>query len=117
MTDREQLLLWLLMKHDIYRYLMVNSVGREDGAEKSTRHINLVKTMMSFINCVEPYDAMIIEDLFDGIHCATKELTDNLDKMGLPLDRTTPDYDALANRFFDEFVRLSYEVAKDEGWL
>lgn len=112
MTEKERFLLWLLMKFDIYRYLMSNAMGRENGFEKSERHISLIKTYLSYKWEIDPYDGMIIEDTFDDIHTHTQSLTDHLDiQIGFPLD-SHPNYDALAPLFFDKFVKLCEESFK-----
>lgn len=103
--------LWLLMERDIGRYLLVNSHGRWDGAEKAMRHISLCTTYLSVALCC-PSDQVrtFNEDSFQKVHKKTQELTDHMDQIiGFPLE-SMPDFDALAPRFFNEFVRLAMEA-------
>lgn len=113
MTSRERLLLYLLMEHDIYRYLISNSYGRENGVDKSNYHISLIKKMVAYIKCVTPYDQMIIEQPFESLHKYTRKLTDNLDKeIGFPLNEQ-PDYDQLVPLFFHRFIELCLELTPE----
>lgn len=106
--------LWLLMGHDIFRYLIVNTSGRLDGALKAHHHLQLSKTLTGVVIGKEP-------DLFGHrddilamrVHDATQEVTSHLDRIGFPVSDPRPDYDAIAPRLFAEFVALGMaELAK-----
>ncbi len=46
--------------------------------------------------------------VYTYIHDATQKLTDYMDEViGFPLENKRPDYDTLAPKFFEEFIRLA----------
>ena len=107
--------LWMLMQFDIARYLLSNSHGRWDGAEKATRHIKLCNIYIAThygglidING-DAYGRRerISFDLFEAIHRDTQELTNNLDTaIGFPLE-SRPDLDFFMPLFFKAFLKIA----------
>ena len=95
----------------IMRYLMSNADGREDGAKKAARHIELCSFYVAVFHGVEP-DLVIGDypDDFDAVHEATQELTSYLDeRIGFPL-KGRPDYDLLAPLFFEQFYAIAMKT-------
>lgn len=116
--------LYMLMSFPIHRYLMANTAGREDGSEKASVHVRLTYIYVaSRMGIVDPDDAprVMTKDkthddgwvqygdmVYSKIHDATQELTDYMDEViGFPVDDSRPDYDTLAPKFFEEFIRLA----------
>jgi hypothetical protein len=107
-------LLWLLMEHGIFRYLLSNTRGRLNGSEKAEQHLNLsaifvaAKKMCS-IDKAKSYDECMI------VHDATQKLTGYLDtEIGFPIDEDDDiDYDKLSRKFFDKFIALADEAYKN----
>lgn len=104
---------WLHLSHTIHRYLMSNADGRQDGAEKAMRHIQLCTFYVAAVRGVDDLDRVrsgypvAYEDDFQAVHSATQELTDHLDEViGFPL-KGRPDYDTLAPLFFQRFHALA----------
>ena len=98
----------------VMRYLMSNTDGRLDGAEKSLRHMELCRFYTSVFSGDTDIDHVRHqhEDLFQVIHTKTQELTDYLDEqIGFPLNGR-PDYDALAPLFFDRFHALALDASR-----
>jgi len=105
--------LWLLMEHDINRYLMSNAEGRQDGYAKAMHHIKLCEIYVAGIKgCSIDKAGMIFNDggesfLYEDIHDKTQALTAYMDEViGFPITGR-PDYDRLAPKFFREFVKLA----------
>ncbi|WP_338924788.1 hypothetical protein V0M98_34780 (plasmid) [Pseudomonas silesiensis] len=98
------------LEHCIVRYLMSNSKGRMDGAEKATRHIELCSFYVAAVRGADPdrvrnkYEAD-----YQAVHTKTQELTDHLDSIGFPLD-CRPDYEELVPLFFERFHALALEA-------
>lgn len=125
--DTEQRLkhaLYMLMSFPIHRYLMANTTGRLDGAEKADVHLRLsyiyIASQMGIVDPDGATRVMVGAKTHDDgwvqhgtmaytyIHDATQELTDYMDEViGFPIDDTRPDYDTLAPKFFEEFIRLA----------
>jgi len=116
--------LYMLMSFPIHRYLMANTAGRLDGNEKADVHLRLsniyVASQMGIVDADGAKRVMAgAKTRDDGwvqhgtmaytyIHDATQKLTDYMDEViGFPIDDTRPDYDALAPKFFEEFIRLA----------
>ena len=92
----------------VARYLMANADGRQDGAEKSQRHIELCAFYVAAIHGADPEQVICdyTED-FEAVHEATQELTSYLDEqIGFPLTGR-PDYDRLGPLFFERFHELA----------
>jgi len=110
-----------MMDFHIHRYLMVNTIGRLDGSEKADQHLRLSYIYVANrVGLVNPDGAFRVEVnnthgkmAWRIVHDATQELTDYMDEViGFPLEEgVRPDYDELAPKFFDEFIRLA-----DEAW-
>lgn len=102
---------WLHLQLAVTRYLMCNSVGRLDGAEKAHRHMEMCTFYVAAMRGVELDRARRYhEDDYQRVHRHTQKLTDYLDEViGFPLN-ARPDYDKLAPKFFDKFHTLALEV-------
>lgn len=104
---------WLHLSQAIHRYLIVNSDGRLDGAEKAMRHMELCQFYVAVVRQLDnALDARrgAGEADYQKVHTATQALTDNLDEViGFPL-KGRPDYDELAPLFFEHFHRLAMEA-------
>ena len=93
----------------VARYLMANSEGRLDGAEKAQRHIELCEFYAALAFGWSDPDSVqgsvdgAIE-LFQKIHYETAEkLTDRMDEViGFPVTGR-PNYGKLGSLFFDAF--------------
>lgn len=112
-------MLWLMMSRHIRRYLLVNTKGREDGAEKAEHHIQMsyiyVASRMgvSVENAARiQFSSVFSENLYRYIHDSTQALTSHMDEViGFPLEEgVRPDYDTLAPLFFKEFIRIADEA-------
>jgi len=120
--NRVKHMLWLLMDRHVHRYLLVNTVGREDGGEKAEHHLQMsyiyvASRMGTPIDLASRitynwssdsgtvYNAM----LYKHIHDSTQELTGYMDEViGFPLEEgVRPDYNDLAPKFFNEFIRIA----------
>lgn len=101
-TKREKFLLCQIIEHDVYRYLMSNTYGREDGNEKAERHINISSSIVSFILC-EKYSERKHTEIMMEVHDYLAEiLTDRMDEViGFPIYDKRPDYDELVIRFMN----------------
>jgi len=129
---------WLLSRHTIARYLLSNTIGREDGYEKAERHRELCQMFVALKYSVTPeesweYDRQRISRRYDSlklsksticlageapidfVHDHTQELTGHLEKIGMPMDKTYPDYDVLAKKFNERFLELANDAC--EFWL
>ena len=109
-----------LMEHHIHRYLMANTHGRCSGYDKATHHIQLsyiyVANRAGFVDIdrAPRLETTDLKMVYTIIHDASQELTDYMDEViGFPIDDPRPDYDTLAPKFFDEFIRLA-DAAWDE---
>lgn len=94
------------------RYLMSNSEGRLNGAEKAMRHEELCTFYVAVVRGVEPDDVRRrgFESDYQAVHTKTQELTDYLDEViGFPLTGR-PDYDKLTPLFFERFHALAFEA-------
>ncbi|MGG2621628.1 hypothetical protein [Pseudomonas aeruginosa] len=103
---------WLFCQFPINRYLMSNAHGRQDGAEKAMRHIELCSFYVATVKGLNNTDMAIRlhEAEFRAVHDKTQELTDYLDEViGFPLD-SRPDYETLAPLFFEKFHALALEA-------
>jgi hypothetical protein len=92
----------------VARYLMANADGRQDGAEKAQRHLELCQFYVAAIHGTDPEQAACdhTEEL-EAVHEATQELTSYLDEqIGFPLTGR-PDYDRLGPMFFERFHALA----------
>jgi hypothetical protein len=111
----ELMLEWACRVHTnyaVHRYLMSNAQGREDGAEKAARHLELCAFYVAVVHgYADPDDARRERhDEWLRVHEATQALTDNLDEeIGFPLDRR-PNYDILAPAFFKRFHALAMQA-------
>ena len=116
--------LYMLMSFPIHRYLMANTAGRLDGNEKADVHLRLsniyVASQMGIVDSDGAKRVMVGSKIHENgweehgtmaytyIHDATQKLTDYMDEViGFPIDDSRPDYDALAPKFFEEFIRLA----------
>ena len=116
--------LYMLMSFPIHRYLMSNTAGRESGFEKAEQHLHLsyiyVASQMGIVDPDGATRVMVGKKTHENgweehgtmaytyIHDATQELTDYMDEViGFPVDDPRPDYDTLAPKFFEEFIRLA----------
>lgn len=111
-VDRFKHAMWLLCRFEVHRYLMSNTHGRWNGAEKALRHMNLCTNFVAALTGDEEQTArMHNPELYTVIHDRTQLLlTDNLDtSIGFPLEDERPDYDVYAPKFF----ALFYETAMD----
>lgn len=105
--------LWLHLEQAVARYLMCNAHGRWDGAEKAERHNQMCSFYVAVWLGIEP-DAVgkfpRAAHAFQTVRVATRELTDYLDeRIDFPL-AGTPDYDALAPKFFEQFHHLAVKA-------
>ena len=106
----------LAVFHDVHRYLMANTQGRENGAEKALYHQRLCEFYVAvWYGLDDPTRARLEhEDEYQRVHDETQELTSYLDVIiRFPLDDPHPDYDRLAPLFFDRFHQLA--IAALEG--
>ena len=109
--DRFKHVCWLHTQHLVNRYLMSNADGREDGAEKAHRHIQLCCFYVAAIRGVEEdsFEAKLGDD-FDAVHELTSDFTSYMDEqIGFPL-KGRPDYDKLAPLFFEKFHCLALKA-------
>ena len=107
--DKLKHALWLLMEHDIHRYLMSNAHGRWDGAEKAQKHTSMCNILVS-VYTQQPLDEVSHTELWDIVHTTSQVLTDNLDtEIGFPLE-SRPDYNVLAPLFFERFIALGLDA-------
>lgn len=105
-------LLWMLMDHSIYRYLLSNAHGRLNGYEKAEKHIELSAIFIASKLLCSIEEAKH-DDRWILIHDATQELTDNLDReIGFPIHESPDNYDELARKFFDRFLKLAEKAWK-----
>lgn len=102
--DERDRALWLATSFDVHRYLMACTSGRLSGAEKAERHQNLSEAFCYVLTGVEGARGYKIQR---AIHDATQELTNHLDRIGLERDDPSPDYDAIAKKFFDGFKAIA----------
>ncbi len=103
----------LALAFDIYRYLISNTKGREDGAEKALRHERMCSFYVSVFYGLEDQDQARVnhEDQYQMVHDKTQELTSYLDEaVGFPLEDRHPDFDKLFPLFFEKFHQLATEV-------
>ena len=108
--DRFKHVCWLYTQHTINRYLMSNADGRQDGAEKAERHMQLCRFYVAIALEIEEERVRrctCSNDLFVRVHDDTTELTAYLDEqIGFPL-KGDVDYDRLAPLFFEKFHRIA----------
>lgn len=92
----------------ITRYLICNSEGSQDGAEKADTHRELCNFYIAVkYGLKDSYSANKYLDDFDLIHDATQELTSYMDtQIGFPI-KGRPDYDILVPKFFERFHDLA----------
>jgi len=106
--------LWALMEFDANRYLIANTAGRQDGAEKAQRHMNLCHTYLKVMHGLEYKHSLMM-----FIHDYSQSLTSYLDeKIGFPVYDKHPDYSTLSRLFVAKFVEVcgaAYEAATDEN--
>lgn len=106
-TKREKVLLYMLLEFDIHRYLLANTNTRMDGFEKADRHINIAKTLFSYI-FIKQYNERNDWQTMMKIHdCLAEILTDQLDEaIGFPIDKASYeiDYDEYGKRFFNFII-------------
>ncbi len=100
----------------IARYLIVNSEGRLDGAEKAERHSELCAFYVAVHKGCLPHDVMRMHfPDYRKVHEKTQELTDFLDEqIGFPI-AGTPDYDDLIPKFFERFHDLAMSALAASG--
>jgi len=104
--------LWLATSFDVHRYLMACTSGRLSGAEKAERHQNLSEAFCYVLTGIEGARGYKIQR---AIHDATQEVTNHLDQIGLLRDDPRPDYDAIAQKFFDKFKTIAARAAKEQS--
>jgi len=98
-------------QHAVFRYLIANTQGRLDGAEKAQRHKELCDFYVAIWKGCDPDLAMRYHrDEWDAIHTATQEMTNHLDKIGMPTDHSHPKYEDIADRFFDGFHDIAMKL-------
>lgn len=74
------------MHHPMMRYLIVNSHGRLDGAEKATRHDEMCRYYVGLHYQITPDLARRRhEEAYQKVHAATQVLTNDLTAIGFPL--------------------------------
>ena len=100
----------------VHRYLMANSEGRLDGAEKAKRHIELCEFYVALhFGWSDPGSVQVqvdgADELFQEIHKKTEEkLTDRMDEViGFPI-KGMPNYGKLAPLFFDVFHSVAIGI-------
>lgn len=116
MNRKERHAFWLLAGYAIHRYLMANTTGRLDGAEKASRHMEISNIFVALTKTID-LDRVGVHhlDLRNKIHDHTQKLTSHMDaEIGFPVGDRFPDYDNLAQRFARRFVDLASEVLKQE---
>lgn len=97
---------WIGLEFHIIRYLMANTAGRLDGAEKSERHREICRFYIAIGSGDHPDVAIRNNmDAHKTLHRLTQDiLTDRMDEViGFPLESTHPDYDMLSEKFFGVF--------------
>jgi hypothetical protein len=106
--------MWLLMQHDIKRYLEANSEHHMNGALKAEVHMYLCDIFLAgFFGCEIDGAKREYYTRFDAIHKATAEFTDFLDiEIGFP-SKGPVDYNKLAPLFFDKFFEIANSVLND----
>lgn len=93
----------------VARYLISNADGRQDGAEKAQRHLELCQFYVAAVRGHGDPERVRreYEDDFQAVHGATQKLTSYLDEaIGFPLTGR-PDYDQLGPLFFEQFHELA----------
>lgn len=108
MDDLIKRAMWRLTAHDVTRYLIANTSGRLDGAEKAERHRRLTEHYLKVWRGPEADDLDDFDPEFVTLRQVTRALTDRLDTaIGFPLADKWPDYDTLAVAFFERFHALA----------
>lgn len=107
----------------IARYLMSNTKGCLDGAEKAQRHIQLCQFYVAAFRGYSDPDrirreftaAFDGEEDFQKVHERTQELTDHLDRViGFPVNDVRPDYDKFVPLFFEKFHELALKALRGD---
>ena len=111
LTKREKFILFQALEFEIYRYLMSNTFGREDGIEKAERHLNISKILVSFI-LLKKYNEIKHFEIMHAVHDFLAEiLTDRLDEViDFPIDRRIYNYDEYVNDFFNVIIDNINEI-------
>ena len=105
-SRRERFMLFQALEHEIHRYLMSNTYGREDGCEKAERHINISSILVGFILCEKYSNRKHIELMMEVHDYLAEILTDRMDEViGFPVYEKIYDYDEYAQKFFDVIVK------------
>lgn len=104
---------WLHLDHAIHRYLLCNTEGRLDGAEKATQHLEMSYFYVAAVKGLDPEQVRLHErNAYMAVHDHTQLLTDNLDvEIGFPLTGR-PDYEDLAPKFFERFHELAMQALR-----
>lgn len=93
------------MRFDIMRYLIANTHGRLDGAEKAERHLKLSTCFCDMVFGADEYET----DVMMAVHDGTQALTSYMDtEIGFPVFDRHPDIDTLAPLFFARFIELAH---------
>ena len=103
------------LRHLVHRYLMANTEGRWDGAEKAQRHREMCQFYVAMYQGQSDPEAVPVSDPDClRVHSTTQQLTDRLDEaIGFPL-AGRPDYDLMAARFFERFHELAMRAWIDK---
>lgn len=106
---------FLATRFDVARYLIANTQGRLDGAEKATRHRSLCDFYTAVLTGGDPDTAAAWQpEIHSAIHRRTQQaLTDRLDQaIGFDL-RGGGDHELMCGAFFESFHAIALGVAKD----
>lgn len=111
-TSREGFLLHKGLDWTIARYLMANTFGRGDGAEKATRHREISEWLWEFIE-LKPYTVEIHEEVTLIHDFLAHHLTDRLDEViDFPIDRPIHNYNNYQEKFCDVLINLIPRISK-----
>jgi len=117
LTKREIWMLHYLLDFHCVRYMMCNSRGREDGAEKADVHLRISAALCNFILCEgtpRNEDTYKVNECVHPVHdYLANILTDRMDEViGFPIDRPlhSEEFDEFANKFFQVILDHISEI-------
>ena len=117
LNKREVWALKYIIIFHIYRYMMCNSKGREDGIEKAEEHIAISEKLAMFFLCEgEPREGIPrnVRSATMEIHNYLAEiLTDRMDEViGYPVNKQmyADDFALYSRKFFDVILNHTKEI-------
>jgi hypothetical protein len=117
LSKREIWMLHYLLDFHCIRYMMCNSKGREDSAEKADVHLAIATALCNFILCEgtpRHEDTYKVNECIRPVHDYLADiLTDRMDEViGYPWQRQMygDDFKEYANKFFDVILNHISEI-------